>query len=404
MPKLEHRLISLFQFALLIIVIIIMINYIFNGYQGKKYSLEFENLYNKLEGEDSKYARQALDAADSEPEERRDSEYYYKRGVILQHNLNDIKGAKRCYEKALQLLNRKSPRNNDFLFITDRISDNARTARMPGLQRAAAFVQNNQIMMLADDGLQEAIMAGTTKPSNTSRIANQIEQSKTFKSDSQNVHDSSLSGDLLAQYRKLLEYNNEEGLNMTVEEFKPSTKDNTKYNRICNVLNVIKSNSSKTSLIGATEYDLLNSVWNRIHSKYNLENRKKLIEALEDQLNECATSDTATVCVAGRCSHVISSLALLDRDPTLGILKTKEVLRNELLNDAAKIVERYTGSKAETPAHVLKDYMNNNETNEVTTLKANMAREIQSLGEKYEGRLPVEQRDLLIQQSLAVIQ
>ena len=180
----------------------------------------------------------------------------------------------------------------------------------------------------------------------------------------------------------------------------------TKKNKdkIEHVLNVIKSNTSDTSLTGGTEYDLLKEVWTRINSSSNKNNKDKLIESLEDQLVECSTGPGSTVCVAGRCSRVISSLALLDKDPNLGVLKTKEVLRNELLNEAAKVVERYTGKDSKlTAANVLDDFNNSRSTPEVQELKNTMTDEINKLSENYAGRLPDDQRNLIIQQSLSII-
>jgi hypothetical protein len=397
MVSLTHRLVALLQLAFVLVVILILLVYVFYGFKGRKYSREFEKLYDKLDGENPEYAREALAAADKEPEERKDAEYYYRRGVILQHNLHDIPAATRCFEKALSLLNKElGPMNNNHMFITDRIADNARNARNTRLFTTAQTVGENQL----NQQLQLLLIAGDLdQGANTSDKVKLIEKAKTYTSDSQNVHDSALNQYLFEQYKKIERYNQDEGLNLSIEHFKPS-KNNKRINY---VLDVIKSNGNKTSLLGVTEYQLLNAVWNRIHSKHNKENREKMIEALEDQLNECATSDSSTVCVAGRCSHVISSLALLDKDPTIGVLKTKEVLRNELLNEAAKIVEKYTGKTSSVSQNIIDDYMSSNDTPQVRALKQQMADEITRLAPNYESQLPKNQVDVLIEQCLAVI-
>jgi hypothetical protein len=421
-PNLTHRLISLMQFALVLVLLVIGIHLIIRNYGGVKYSREFEGFYNKLEGEDPRYAREAMAAAEAEPEERRDAEYYYRLGVITQHNLNDAAGAEKYYTKALQMLNQemKAPdqvvANNDYIFLTDRIADNARAARNTWLQNNANRLQahgmRNQLenlINLNDPNLvreQMALFADRTgiQPTNTSELANAIEKAKTFKSDSQNVHDSALNNDLAFQFRKLRRYNDAEDIQASIENFKSRSTDKNKNKRVTQALNVIKSNAAETSLIGGTEYQLLDSVYKRMHSRDNQENREKMLEALEDQLDECVTGETSTVCVAGRCGHVLSSLALLDKDPDLGILKTKEVLRNELLNDAAKIVERYTGEKSTIPKTTLDDFNAGRDSPEVGDLKSTMTKEITDLGNKYNGRLPDDQKNLLVQQSIAVIQ
>lgn len=395
--KLTYQLIGALQLTVLIIVLIIILVTIFYKYTGVKYNRRFEKLYNLLEGEDPKYATEALNAAAAEPEEKRDAEYYYRLGVILQHNLNDRPNAIKNYEIALDLLNEQintNPPNapiinNDYLFITDHIMDTVNNTRM-----------RNNARIIQQAGIRTQM---TKIPYIGGNPVDNIGRLKTFKSDSQNVHDSSLNSDLIDQFRRLVHYNDEEGINISAENFAPHTGDQTKDSRINNVINVIKSNSSVCGLINATEYQLLESVWRRIHSKQNEKNRSKMIESLETQLNECAVTDTSTVCVAGRCGHVISSLALLDADQTIGILKTKEVLRNELLNDAARIVENYTGSKSAYDKKTIDDYNNNVETPDVDRLKKTMINEISALSNVYDGKLPDDQKNLLIQQSIAVV-
>jgi len=407
----DHKIIGILQYTLLIIVLIMCIYYAMDVY---KRHTSFGDLYNVLEGESPKYAQEAIAAALETPEEDRDSEYYYRLGVIHQHNLHDRFTADQFYKIALKTLKKELRENqhpnNDYLFITDRIADNARLAGNQGLQALAMNVQNVGMQIQLNNPAvyvnQDDWFAQTTtlKPTNSSILANSIERNKSYKSDSQNVHDSALTEFLREQYAKIKEYNASEGINFSPEGFSPTPKDPAKAQRVSFVLDTIKRNSSDTSLINGTEYDLLSQVWTRINSRSNAKNKEKLIESFEDQLNECATGPSATVCVAGRCSHVISSLALLDKDPSLGVLKTKEVLRNELLDGAAKIVERYTGMDSSiTPKEILDDFNSGKGTPEVMKLKETMISEINNLGASYAGKLPDEQRNLVIQQSLAVV-
>lgn len=399
---LQHRLIALLQFSVIVITILIILHYIYIG-RPRKYSQEFEDLYNKLEGEDATYARDALNAAENEPEESRDSEYYYRMGLIFQHNLHDMRSATLCYERALALLDEERKLNNNYLFITDRIADNAILANNNALLNNANTAQRAGIRF----GFADLHIYATPEtnanfiPSNTSKRANMIESRKTFKSDSQNVHDSAINADIMEQYSRIKRYNEAEGLNFSIESYVPP--EDHRKTRINKVLDVIKSNPEKTSFTNTTEYEFINAIWNRINSVRNYKNKDDLIESFSQQLYECASSDISTVCVAGRCSHVISSLALLDRDPELGILKPRDALRNELLNDAAKVVEKYTGESTKVDKKIIEDYNNNVDSNAVSELKECMIREISQLEKKYQGKLPDDQVRLLIQQSLSVV-
>ena len=400
---LQHRLIALLQLTVIIVTILIILHYIFVGSRDLKYSQEFEDLYNKLEGEDSKYAHAAIAAADAEPEEKRDAEYYYRMGLIFQHNLHDIASATVCYERALSLLDEERKVNNNYLFITDRIADNAVLVHDNNLLHNANAVQRINIRQGFDDiyrGVPQATITNFT-PANSSNRANIIESRKTFKSDSQNVHDSAINADIMEQYLRIKRYNAAEGLDFSAESYVPP--DDHRKTRINKVLDVIKSNSERTTFTNTTEYEFLNTIWNRINSVRNNKNRDNLVESLSQQLYECATSDTSTVCVAGRCSHIISSLALLDKDPELGVLRPKDALRNELLNDAARVVEKYTGASTKVAKNIIDDYNNNVSTKDVAELKECMIGEISQLEKKYQGKLPDDQVKLLIQQSLAVV-
>ena len=96
-------------------------------------------------------------------------------------------------------------------------------------------------------------------------------------------------------------------------------------------------------------------------------------------------------------------MALLDKDPELGVLRPKDALRNELLNDAARVVEKYTGASTKVAKNIIDDYNNNVSTKDVAELKECMIGEISQLEKKYQGKLPDDQVKLLIQQSLAVV-
>jgi hypothetical protein len=312
-----------------IIVILLLLTFLITFLIKRNFKTnkdKFNELYNKLEGVNKKYAYDALNIIDQY--EQNDPITYYRKGVILQHNLQQNNNAKKCYKQALTIA-ANAPANgnatgnangintgnninaNTILFITDHINYNAQLLRDRELIDLARGIQNS--------------------------LSENKKIEKKYTSDSQNVHDSAISNDIIEQYNIIKEYNNREQLNHSIENFEP--KKNDKHDRIKKVIDIIKSNSATINIINDTEYNLLNAVWNRIHSIDNKENYNKLIDALENQLYECSTSDMSIVCVAGRCAHIISVLALLDKDERLGILKNKEMLRNEFLDKVSKIVE-----------------------------------------------------------------
>jgi tetratricopeptide (TPR) repeat protein len=389
--NIKTKIISLLQIALIIILIIILLHHAFST--KPKYSRETEKLFNLLEGEDIAHADETIKSLEKEPELVKDSEYYLRKGVIYQHNLKNPQKAKECYQRALTLL--KTEKNNNYIHVTDRIIDNIRLGNANQMEPLALRAEELQEHFIVSDLYA---LATKKKPLETSSDkAKVIEQKIEYNSDPQNVHDSTINNDFLTQYNRIKKYNNDEGIYYDIKTFSPSNK---------NVINVIKSfdNKTFTSLIGNdSSREFINHIYTRIMSKDNIKNRDKLLEMLETQLKDCATSNNGIVCIAGRHTRLLSTFATLDKDPSLGILRSKEMIRNELLNDAAQIVERGIGEKSKTPKNIIDEYNNNIESPGVLELKAKMAAEIEGLRTKYNGLIPDAQLDLLIKQSLDVI-
>lgn len=100
------------------------------------------------------------------------------------------------------------------------------------------------------------------------------------------------------------------------------------------------------SSLGSTETEVLDQVWNRIHSDENSDRKTELINSLMDQLAD-ATEKTYddkyhVVCTSGKCLRVLDSLTLLDSDKLISSpAKTKEIIRKEIFESASKYLDKY---------------------------------------------------------------
>ena len=110
------------------------------------------------------------------------------------------------------------------------------------------------------------------------------------------------------------------------------------------------------------------------------------------------------VCISGRVAGVISSLAFIDKDPDVGILKTKEAVRNEVFDTAHHeyITTQQNALKGDNErlkkgAEDLKTGVDSPESDEFEELvKENIKNRLQKT---YQDHIKQEELDTLISQA-----
>ncbi len=147
-------------------------------------------------------------------------------------------------------------------------------------------------------------------------------------------------------------------------------------------------------------------IWRRIQTPVNNANRKNLELSLIDSLQDCVEKGSV-VCPTGRNTRLMASFAYLDRDSKskgIGILKSKESLRNEILEASAKIVQKYTDSKSSTPKYIIEHYNEGKSTKKVKELEEKIKTEILKLKEDFTGRgLDNKKIDQILSECIAVV-
>ena len=169
---------------------------------------------------------------------------------------------------------------------------------------------------------------------------------QTWTSDTQNVHDSHMTNDTVKTYRKITEglnprFNPDHEINEMIIEL-DRLKKNNKISPIkhSNAMRTIISMKTghEHSKIGDNEKNILANIWRRMNIPENKPHRNDLLISLTDNLSNSVERNNVAntpVCITGRVSDALSCFAHIDRkDSDVGILKTKEAVRNEVFQTA----------------------------------------------------------------------
>ena len=210
----------------------------------------------------------------------------------------------------------------------------------------------------------------------TNRINNhRLQQAKTpnktekWRSDSQNVHDSNISVQISEQYKKLKQANDLENITVDINQLMEclSYKVNPK------VMSSIRSSSHNN----VPERLFIYEAWRRSLSKVNVKNADNMQNALIVALNDCL-ENKHVVCSRGRVARIIGSLAILD--PLFGVLKSKQVVRNEFMEKCGYVINKHVNSKS---SELQKKYINDEKSPEVEQLKDELHKLIIDVAKEY---------------------
>ncbi len=230
-----------------------------------------------------------------------------------------------------------------------------------------------------------------------------------WQSDSQNVHDSTIYQLLKEQIDKVRDDNSKisdiqiHGYNEAIGWVRSKLKhDPVKAREVEKVISVLNDDNPIGHLSGLSEKDVITTVWQRTYDPENKKNAAQIRDALCDAVMDCIENGHV-VCMTGRTSKVWQALARLDKHENIGVLKTKQAIRNEIYQRAAKIVDDYIGDNG-SASQALKDAYNKNEnTEQVKELIECIKKQISELKDEYKGLVPDDQLNLAITECQAVV-
>ena len=181
------------------------------------------------------------------------------------------------------------------------------------------------------------------------------------------------------QIKDIQLHNYDEAVNWLRVRYK---NDADKLRHVNMVIDKINNNYPVSSVSNIKEKDILTAVWQRTFNPDNSKKTSQMREAMGDAILDCIENDRV-VCPTGRVSKTWQSLARLDLDDEIGILKTKQAIRNEIYQRAAKIVDDFVGKNG-SASQILKDsYSKNENTEQVKELQECMKAKIDEMRDEY---------------------
>jgi hypothetical protein len=388
-------------FVLYVVIIIWLIYKFLNIQFRKKYSThERLKLMNRNAGAMgmNKNVENLLIISASIPEEQKTALDNFNTGNLYLYNVQDAENAHEHYARSLNKIIAEPATNlqqkEDNIFILNRIEDF--THIQPDFFNDIDFDDIRRMIVDAGGGFGNNVEFGNNDrtvviSNNNIPAANPNINVQIWRHDSQNVHDGKINDMLQDHYEKIKEkisnpqsYTPESIKNLINELDLNRT---TKYNAI-KVVETIARRNTFISKLNAGEFDVLCRSLDYINSEeFNSEEKSQLYNSLVTSLSNCnetidlfdwgldgtmATNrnDTNVVCGSGVVANIISSFAHIAKND-IGILKTRESIRNEIFHNAGQIMKKYTDENMNIPIgdedninaeikEMLRDYLSRN--------------------------------------------
>ena len=403
-----------FIIGILLVLILYIIYRIFyhlaygsETYHQRKARSHFDNLHGETFDDDAKLAIEHGEAID-EPT----AMDHYRLGTTYLVNANNPVRAHDHFNQALNQVINGLVDMKEAPFILDRIGDYhdrfidfPEIEELPMQQALMAHYEAKQALIKKIEKEKPEIKEDDAEFTQKVLLSRQ-----NWESDSQNVHDSAIFNELQAQYTKV-QNENAQIPNIGTKDFNDLVNwlkvryqdDRVKSNMISKVIVFLNSNYPISSMPNTLEKDIVTAAWRRSYDPANESRKEEIRESIGNSLLDCIEGNNV-VCLAGRTAKVWQSLARLDsKDPELGVLKSKQALRNEIYERSAKIVDDYVGKNGSV-SDQLKDSYNKAENSEqVKELVECMKGQILKLADEYKGLLTDDQLMLTIKECTAVI-
>ena len=386
--------------VLLVVVIIIMI-YAFSS--SSKYSNKelADKYYKDLHGDaNDESARKAIEYGKKiENPTALDS---YRLGSAYLINAQNPREANKHFTKALEKIISGKTSPTDAIFIVERIDefkdrfmDHPDLEDLP-LQHALAATFEAQYKKAQDD-----------KASGTSADKKLLAR-KHWNSESQNVHDSAIYDTLKKQI-----YHGRE-LNAKIPGIETKNyayisnwlrmkycDDAKKAAKIDKVLKLLDNNYPTRLIPNVNEQDVFVTAWRRSQDPANAARMTQMLDAFGDAVLDCVEGDHP-VCIDGRIAKIWQSLAMLDNDKEMGVMRSKQMIRNEIYEKCANAVRMILDSASD---EVKAAYNSGAECKDGLTdeLITQMRNEINKIGAEYKDKLDRDSLSGIINECLAVV-
>lgn len=230
-----------------------------------------------------------------------------------------------------------------------------------------------------------------------------------WQGDSQNVHDSAMYKQLCDQYNQVRmenlqipgieEHTFEEAKNWLIQKFHDQPEN---LNYLHKYLEMAERNDEVPAIPNCREKDLLLNAWRRTFDPRNRKNAGMMRDSIADAILDTIEGGVP-VCMSGRSKKLWQGLARVDCDPEIGVLKTKQALRNEIYQKCAKVVDDFIGENG-TASDVLKEaYAKSEDTEQVQELKTAIKNRISEVVNEYSDEFDRNTLNAMIIECQAVV-
>lgn len=208
------------------------------------------------------------------------------------------------------------------------------------INEAAPVVQHNTI--------ERRVTEATLGAENRAEVVENALRPR-FTEDTQNVHDTKISGDSNEILRKIsapvdveIEIAGAERYITDEADLKPIARERA--------LGALRKMAERgpMSTYGLDEGHILALVWKRCSHVRNIVRRDEMQQSVASALADCYDgTPPKLVCANGRCTRVINSLALIDYDPSITSVMTFEAYKNEVMREVGEIFDNALEAAAE---------------------------------------------------------
>lgn len=370
-------------------------------YNQRNLHRHFDNLHGETFDEEAKRAIEYGEAV----EEPRAIDHY-RLGTVYLVNANNPIQAHRHFDHALRQIIEGLVDVRETPYILDRIGDfRDYFFDYPDIDelplQQAMFAHYDQHNKQLQQVVREKKEISKDDPEFTQKV---LISRQMWNSDSQNVHDAVIYETLKDQYLKVRDENAKisniqlHGYDEAVQWLRLKyANDPEKKNAIEAALKVINNNYPVSSVPNTNEKDLLTAIWQRTYDPENAPRAEIMREAIADAVADCVEGGNV-VCMSGRSSKVWQALATLDKDESIGVLKTKQAIRNEIFERAAKVVDDYVGSNGSASDILKEAYVKGESSEQVDELTETIKKEIDKISDEYVELMPKEQLALVIEE------
>ena len=405
--------ISILVMGFFIIFVIVIVYYVLTRYYepGEDY-YQRKTRFHFMRTHGEEYDRNAeltLSYGELIPEPRAID--HYRMGSVYLINAQQPERAHYHFNNALRRVIEGTVNIQEGNFIIDRIDDHKERfidhTDIEDLPIQQAMFAHYARMKEISDKLMESRLKKRSDSDDDEFTQKVIMSRKHWESDSQNVHDSTLYEELKRQLDIVVADNckMKNKRRYAWEEVSGWLRRNSngeKGENVQKTLGFLDNNYPIGAMPGRKEQDIILAVWKRAFDARNKKNFNAIRENLIDNLADCVENGVV-VCQTGRTAKIWSSLAMLDHDETIGILRSKQMIRNEVYERCAKIVDDYVGESGSASADLKKAYNNGEDTEQVQDLIECITSDIDELAEHYADKMDKNQLASILSECKAIV-